>query len=102
MDTTTPGQRLDAAITETKSSYAALAAQLGVTRSAIGHWASGRRDLDVETITRAAAALRIRAAWLAFGDGPMSDDAPTVDSDEHASATATALDGTPTHNNVAA
>ena len=65
------GRRLDAAITVQRSSYAALADALGVTRSAVGHWINGRRSLDVATCERIAPVLGIRAAWLAFGEGPM-------------------------------
>jgi transcriptional regulator with XRE-family HTH domain len=48
-----------------------LARLLDMSSQAVGQWERGGREPDLETIARVAAALGVRAAWLAFGEEPM-------------------------------
>ena len=50
-----------------------IGAALGVTGVTVGRWEAGAKEPDLDTITRLARVLRVRAAWLAFGDGPMRE-----------------------------
>ncbi len=69
--------RFSLALETAQKTYTDLAADLGdVTRSAVGHWASGRRTPDNGDIARIAELLGVRAAWLAFGEEPMTATSP--------------------------
>lgn len=46
----------------------------GVSHSTIGDIEKGRQLPAVDTVERLARALKVRASWLAFGDGTMSAD----------------------------
>lgn len=64
-------KRLTEALDAAGKSYTDLAGALGdISRSGVGHWASGRRTPGNEDIARIAALLGVRAAWLAFGEEP--------------------------------
>lgn len=69
----TPAQRLVLALRERGVSQQHLSESLDVGRSAVSHWAKGRRAIDVELAKRIAEILCIRPAWLAFGDGEMCE-----------------------------
>ena len=47
---------------------------MNIARSTTSHWMTGRREPDLDTIARVAAELGVRAAWLAFDDGPMLEE----------------------------
>jgi transcriptional regulator with XRE-family HTH domain len=52
---------------------------LGVTGVTIGRWEEGGREpSSLGDLERLAEALGVRAAWLAFGDGPPDRDGPPV------------------------
>lgn len=53
-----------------------IAGVLGVTKATVGTWEAGRKVPDLHTIQRLADVLGVRAAWLAFGDGPMREVTP--------------------------
>lgn len=75
----TPSERLVAALADLGVTQQDLSERLGVGRSAVSHWTNGRRSIDVDLAQKIAEALSIRAAWLAFGDGPMvADQAPAT------------------------
>lgn len=76
MDPSTFGERLTVAIERRGLTHEALAERLGLTRGAINHWTNGRRTPPTETIEQLAHELRVRAAWLAFGDGDLAASAP--------------------------
>lgn len=46
----------------------------GVSHSTIGDIEKGRQLPAVDTVERLARTLKVRAAWLAFGDGPREAD----------------------------
>ena len=97
MNTESFGSRLAHAIDVAGSSYSDIATALAVTRSAVGHWATERREPDRATLEKIAALLHVRVSWLAFGDGPMTDDAAgDASSPAPSDATVTVPDGTPT------
>lgn len=98
MDATTLPTRLTAAIGHASATHASLAAALDVARSTVTHWCTNRSEPDRATLEKIAAFLGVRVSWLAFGDGPMTDDATAGDASSPApsDATATAADGTPT------
>ena len=47
-----------------------IAERLGVSASAVSYWASGTTSPDLERIPEIAAAIGVRAGWLAFGEEP--------------------------------
>lgn len=58
------GAHVRACRESTGVSQAGLAAELGVTQTAVSYWESGKRSLDVVTLLRIAAALRMEAVDL--------------------------------------
>lgn len=72
--------RLKEALESEGKTYTDVATALGdVTRSGVGHWASGRRAPSTEDIQRVAVALNVNPSWLAWGIGGMRDPIPTAD-----------------------
>ena len=69
---TVPG-RLRAAMKATNVTQAELARRTEFNPSTVSHWLKARRTPPSTTIETIAAALGIRAAWLAYGDGSMRD-----------------------------
>lgn len=71
-------ERLQRALDDRAMSQAELARRVEVNPSTVNHWLSGRREPPSQTVGRITAALDVRAAWLAFGDGAMTEtaDAP--------------------------
>lgn len=69
-------ERLAAALAFRKTSRPAFAAAVGVTQSAVGHWLAGRREPPLNDLREVARVLQVRAAWLAFDDGPMLEETP--------------------------
>lgn len=62
-----------------KTTQQQLADAIERDQSTISHWITGRKKPDTDTIALAATALGVRSAWLAFGDGDMTEssaDAP--------------------------
>lgn len=49
-------------------SQAEIGKTLGVTGAAVGTWEGGKKEPDLATIRRLAAALEVDPGWLAFGD----------------------------------
>jgi transcriptional regulator with XRE-family HTH domain len=49
-----------------------IAEAVGVTEGQVGHWEKGRQMPDLPMIERLAAALEVRAEWLAYGVEPMA------------------------------
>ncbi len=76
MDVSTP-TRLNEALTATGTTQQDLADKVGVVKATVLHWCSGRNELSIKTAEKIAEALNIRAAWLAFGDGPMRESPST-------------------------
>lgn len=73
-------KRLTEALDAAGKSYTDLAGALGdISRSGVGHWASGRRTPGNEDIARIAALLGVRAAWLAFGEEPARSQSADLD-----------------------
>ncbi len=68
--------RLREAITYAGVGRPEFAQVIGVTQSAVGHWLSARRSPDIDMLAKIAQFLGVRAAWLAFGDGPMIKATP--------------------------
>ena len=75
MDVSTP-TRLAEALTATGTTQQDLADRVGVVKATVSHWCSGRNELSIKTAEKIAEALNIRAAWLAFGDGPRREGDP--------------------------
>jgi transcriptional regulator with XRE-family HTH domain len=44
---------------------------VGASGQAVGTWETGKKVPSLETITKLAFVLGVRAAWLAFGEEPM-------------------------------
>lgn len=96
MEPTDFSHRLARALDEREVTQAGLAQHAGVTPSTVSHWVTGRREPDLDTINAVAGFLRVTPAWLAFGEGPMCSEAePPAATAE--GATATQIDGTPSH-----
>ena len=51
-----------------------LGEMIGLSGQAVGTWEAGKKEPDLDTIARLARVLGVRAAWLAFNDGPMRAD----------------------------
>ena len=89
----TLAERISLALEVRGKTYTDLASEVGVTRSAVGHWANDRRQPDVDDLRALAKALDVDVAWLAFeqGDAPVAapiaapiipdDDRPTLTPD---------------------
>jgi len=60
-------------------SQAELAAEVGVTRGACGHWEQGKTTPSVENLARAAGVLAVRFEWLATGRGVRDYDPAGAD-----------------------
>jgi transcriptional regulator with XRE-family HTH domain len=60
-------------------SQADLAAAVGVTRGACGHWEQGKTAPSVENLARIAGVLGVRFEWLATGRGVRDYDPLGVD-----------------------
>lgn len=95
MEPTEFSGRLARALADRGVTQAELAQHAGVNPSSVSHWVTGRREPDLDTINAVAGRLRVNAAWLAFGEGPMLADSASEPVTEGASATQ--IDGTPTH-----
>lgn len=72
------GERLSLAMVAAGLSDETLATKLRMTRGGVNHWQHGRRAPGAAKVELIAAALGVRSAWLAFGDGEMTEtaDAP--------------------------
>lgn len=65
-------ERLSDTLRAVGMTRAALARAAGVSRATVTLWMDGTtRSIHGENLTRAAAALRVSAHWLATGEGPM-------------------------------
>lgn len=51
---------------------------LGLTKGAVNHWLTGRYALRFEHIEQVSAILGVSPAWLAFGHGPVEQDAVQI------------------------
>lgn len=71
-------ERLKFAMRHADKTHAQLAETLDKARSAVTHWCTGRNEPDRGDIERIAEELHVRAAWLAFGDGPMVEVASPI------------------------
>jgi transcriptional regulator with XRE-family HTH domain len=58
---------------EASATQTGLADLLGLSQSAISHWITGQKTPRNDRLEQLAAALSVRAAWLAFGDGDMRE-----------------------------
>lgn len=74
--TETPGARFRAFRTQAGLTGHALAEQLGVTKTAVSYWESGRVSLSRTACLLAEHLYRISASWLLEGTGPMWADSP--------------------------
>jgi transcriptional regulator with XRE-family HTH domain len=61
--------RLRAALEAAKLSHAEVAKSLGVARSSVTHYCSGRSEPDLEQIRAMAKVANVRPEWLAWGTG---------------------------------
>ena len=52
-----------------------IAEAMGVTKMTVSGWESGNREPDLGTIHKLAFVLGVRAAWLAWGEEPMRQEA---------------------------
>jgi len=68
---TTPGGRFRAFRTQLGLSGLAMAEPLGVTKSAISYWESGRVSVSRTACLLAQNLYRVSATWLLDGEGPM-------------------------------
>lgn len=82
METTEWTDRLRLALKESEISQDALAAILGVTRGAVGHYLNGRRMPPLDLLGKIAESLSVSLNWLLLGKGPksMSDASGIQDS----------------------
>ena len=75
--------RLQWALDHTGHTQASLAREIGISKGAVGQWASGATDhIRPAHLFEAARALRIEPEWLATGNGPrtrLERVAPDVD-----------------------
>jgi transcriptional regulator with XRE-family HTH domain len=67
--TTTAAQRLAAAVAADGRILDAIAAEAGMDRRHLGRIATGETRLLVADVAALARVLRVRAEWIAFGDG---------------------------------
>lgn len=81
-------ERITLAFEVRGKTYTDAAEALGVTRSAVGHWANDRRQPDLDDLRALAKALDVDLAWLALGEGnpPVTatlpdDERPTLTPD---------------------
>lgn len=82
--TETPGARFRTFRTHAGLTGQALAEQLGVTKTAVSYWESGRVSLSRTACLLAEHLYRISSAWLLAGTGPMWRTGPPADlSSEH-------------------
>lgn len=84
----TLAERISLALEVRGKTYTDLASEVGVTRSAVGHWANDRRQPDIDDLRALAKALDVDVAWLAFeqGNAPVAalasdDERPTLTPD---------------------
>lgn len=61
--------RLKAALDAAKLSHADVAEALGVARSTVTHYCSGRSEPDLDRIRAIAQLTSVRPEWLAWGTG---------------------------------
>jgi RNA polymerase primary sigma factor len=71
-------QRLKRAMRDGRVTQEELARRLGVSRSLVGHWGSGQRTPDAETIRGIAAALQVDNRWLEGGPPMTAPQTATV------------------------
>lgn len=66
--------RIRAALEAAGLTQAELARRIGVSQPSVNDWLSGKtRRLKYETAVKAAAVLRVRPEWLAWGSEPIRD-----------------------------
>lgn len=65
----TPGQRLHYVMTEAEVNQVQLGKRVGVSKSAVNQWVSGKTQMTAQNIFRAADALGCSPRWLATGTG---------------------------------
>jgi RNA polymerase primary sigma factor len=70
MDARKAAQRVKQALKQKKVTQDDLAKKLEVSRAAVGHWTTGERPLDRETVDRIAKALHVDSTWLAGETAP--------------------------------
>ena len=77
--------RLQWALDHTEHTQASLAREIGISKGAVGQWASGATDhIRPAHLFDAARALRVEPEWLATGNGPrprLERAAPDVDAE---------------------
>lgn len=66
-------KRMEQRRKELKLTQEQMAERMGMTLASWGHWAHGRREPDLRTFERIAAALECNGAWLVFGVQEPSD-----------------------------
>lgn len=71
--------RLQSALTKSRLRKAALARRVGVSRSSVSDWFSGKtKALEGQNLTKAAEALGVDPHWLATGQQPQRAKEPTA------------------------
>ena len=79
-DDTALAKRIQSAFDAASLTHAAVAARLGVGRTTVTHWCSGRCEPSVEDLGRLAEIAGVSPMWLAWGQGEMrASTAETLD-----------------------